>query len=179
MKLLYSPIDIDISKIDVSKITSSVLKEGKYQPYWKTKDITTIDLAEIQYIIEQLPFDRITNIYFKEQTAFAKPHYDVYPDMEFADGEYQHILDHEPAGYRIVLIGNNDRLYVRCNNKFKQAVMPTIPGCYVLNSTQGLHMVKNDVGRKIIYFRGFVDPIKHRMLIDKSLTIYKDLAIIE
>ena len=179
MKILFLPIDIEIPSLDISKITSSVVKEGKYQPFWKTIDITDLNLTELKLVLDQLPFKRITNIYFKEQTKFASPHYDVYPDMHFEENEYENILSNEPAGYRLVLIGERDKLYVKSQGIFKPAVVPNIPGCYLLNSTESLHMVHFDEGRKIIYIRGFVDSVRHQLLIKKSLSRYKDLAIIE
>ena len=179
MKILFLPIDIEIPIIEISKITSSILKDGKYQPYWKSIDITDLNLPELNSVLDQLPFKKITNIYFKEQTKLAKPHYDVYPDMHFEENEYENILSNEPAGYRLVLIGKADKIYVKSQGRFKSAIVPTRPGCYVLNSTQALHMVNFDEGRKIIYIRGFLDSDKHQKLIEKSLVRYKDLAIIE
>lgn len=179
MKILYLPIDITVPEINVSEITSTISREGRYQPFWKTVDITDLRLANLQIIIDQLPFEKVTNIYFKEQTKPALPHYDVYPDMKFEDGEYKHILDNEPIGYRVVLIGNKDKVFIKSKETFKPAIVPNIPGCYLLNSTESLHMVKDDPGRKIIYFRGFVNKEKHRALIERSLEKYKHLAIIE
>jgi len=107
----------------------------------------------------------------------VSPHYDVYPDMKFDEGEYANILNNEPAGYRLVIEGSTDTLHVKSGNTFELAQLPSVPGCYLLNSTAGLHMVKDDPGRKIIYVRGFINPDKHSALIDKSLKLYKDFAL--
>jgi len=179
MKILYLPIDITIPVFDISKLHSSVYTGARYQPYWRTEDISQIQYPELFEVIDQLPFIKVTNIYFKEQKEFVKAHYDVYPDMTFEDGEYQNILSNEPAGYRIVLIGKKDKIFIKSKGKFKPAVLPTVPGCYLINSTESYHMVLNDSGRKIIYVRGLIDPEKHKALIDRSFNLYKDLAIIE
>jgi len=178
MKILFLPIDIEISKIDLSKINLSNLRGGKYQPFWKTNDITSTS-KELKLILDQLPFDRITKIYFKEQITFVGPHCDVYSDMEFEDGEYENIIKNDPSGYRIVLHGNNDSLYVKYQEEFKMAKLPTIPGCYLIHATEGCHLVKTDPGRKIIYVRGFINSKKHNILIEKSLHRYREFAIIE
>lgn len=179
MKILYLPILIDVPKFDNSKIVSYAIKSGRYQPYWKTLDITTLELPELNYLKEQLPFDKITNIYFKEQTTYAKPHYDVYSDMRFESGEYEHILNNEPAGYRIVLEGKSDSLYVKSRGDFRLAHLPNVPGCYVLNSTEGLHLVKNDPGRKILYIRGFLNKEKHESIIKQNYEKFKEFALLQ
>ena len=186
MNILFLPIDIEIPKIDTSKIQSTInvindltyIKTAEYQEYWDTSRITqTID-DTLQSILDQLPINKVTNVYYKEQRQAVSPHYDVYSNMKFEEGEYANILDNEPAGYRLVLEGSTDVLYVKSQGTFKLAQMPVVPGCYLLNSTAGQHMVKDDPGRKIIYIRGFIDSAKHQMLIEKSLKRYKNLAII-
>jgi hypothetical protein len=176
MKILYLPIDINLSNMIIPEVDFKNLVDGKYQPYWNTFKITDKNL---KYIFDQLPFEKITNVYFKEQQSIVKPHVDVYPDMTFEVGEYENILENEPAGYRIVLSGGTNKLFVKNGDEFKPAFLPTVPGCYLLNSTKGIHMVADDPGRKIIYVRGLIDPEKHRTLIDRSFNLYKDLAIIE
>jgi len=179
MKILFLPIDIEVPKIDMSKLKLADKKKGRYQPYWQTNDIIEITDDGLKSLLDQLPFEKLTNLYFKKQTRAALPHYDVYPDMHFAEGEYEHILKNEPAGYRIVLTGTNDKIFVKSQGKFKPALLPSIPSCYLLNSTEGLHMVNFDSERYIIYLRGFLDYDKHQSLIDKSLNRYSNLAIVE
>jgi hypothetical protein len=176
MKILYLPIDINLSNMVIPEVDFKNSVDGKYQPYWNTFKITDENL---KHIFDQLPFEKITNVYFKEQQSIVKPHVDVYPDMTFEVGEYKNILENEPAGYRIVLSGGTNKLFVKSGDEFKPAVLPTIPGCYLLNSTKGIHMVADDPGRKIIYIRGFLNPAQHTALIQKSLEKYKNLAILE
>lgn len=178
MNILFLPIDIEIPKIDVSKIQSTTIENARYQPYWNTSKITETVDETLKFVLNQLPLNKVTNIYYKEQKGFVSQHYDVYSDMKFEEGEYKNILDNEPAGYRLVLEGSTDTLYVKSGDTFKLARLPSVPGCYLLNSTAGLHMVKDDPGRKIIYIRGFIDSEKHQTLIEKSLDRYKNLAII-
>lgn len=176
MNLLFLPIDIEIPKINVIHLPSTIVK-GKYQPFWNTVSIKESVDKNLEFVLSQLPFDKITNIYYKEQVGPASPHCDVYADMHFEQGEYSNILDNEPAGYRLVLEGSTDALYVKSGNTFELAQLPSVPSCYLLNSTAGVHMVKDDPGRKIIYVRGFINPDKHSAFINKSLTLYKDFAL--
>jgi hypothetical protein len=177
VSILFLPIDIEIPKIDTIHPPSTIIENGKYQPFWNTSRIDECVDKNLKFILDQLPFDQITNIYYKEQKTIVAPHYDVYPDMKFEEGEYKNILDNEPAGYRLVLEGSTDVLYVNNGNTFELARLPFVPCCYLLNSTAGLHKVKDDPGRKIIYVRGFINPDKHKTLIDKSLKLYKDFAL--
>ena len=176
MKILYLPIDINLSNISIPEVDFKNSINGKYQSFWNTFKITDENL---KHIFDQLPFEKITNIYFKEQQAMVKPHVDVHSDMIFGVGEYENILKNEPAGYRIVLSGSPNKLFVKSGDEFKPAILPTVPGCYLLNSTEGIHMVADDPGRKIIYIRGFINPEQHAALIQKSLEKYKNLAILE
>jgi hypothetical protein len=177
MNILFLPIDIEIPTIDTIQPPSTIMEDGKYQPFWNTSRINETVDENLKFILDQLPIDQITNIYYKEQTRVVLPHYDVYPDMKFEEGEYKNILDNEPAGYRLVLKGSTDTMYIKNGNTFELAQLPFVPGCYLLNSTAGLHMVKDDPGRKIIYVRGFINSDKHNALINKSLKLYKDFAL--
>ena len=179
MQLLYLPIDIDIPPIDVNTIEKlSIRMFWHYKIFWNTYTISK-DQDFVKYILTQLPFKKITNIYYREQIGVVKPHLDVSPNMLFEEDEYENILSNEPSGYRIVLKGQPDTLSVHNGTSFKTAILPTIPGCYLLHATEGLHTVRPDAGRKILYFRGIVDPIRHKEIIDKNYQKYKDLAIVK
>jgi hypothetical protein len=106
-------------------------------------------------------------------------HLDVHSNMILEPGELDHIKTVEPAGYRIVLKGRKDSLFVYNGKTWINAIMPDVPGCYLLHSTQGLHKVNEDPGREMIYVRGYLDPIKHKNLIERSLIKFKDYAIYE
>ena len=186
MNILFLPIDIEIPKIDISKIQSTInvingltyIKTAQYQQYWDTSKITETVDDTLKSVLDQLPINKVTNVYYKEQRQAVAPHCDVYANMKFEEGEYANILDNEPAGYRLVLEGSTDVLYVKSGDTFKLAELPKVPCLYMINSTTGLHMVKDDPGRKIIYIRGFINKAKHQKLIEKSLKRYKNLSII-
>jgi hypothetical protein len=186
MNILFLPIDIEIPKIDTSKIQSTInvinnltyIKTAEYQQYWDTSKITETVDDTLKSVLDQLPINKVTNVYYKEQRQAVSPHIDVYANMKFEEGEYANILDNEPVGYRLVLEGSTDVLYVKSGDTFKLAKLPKVPCLYIINSTAGLHMVKDDPGRKIIYIRGFIDKARHQTLIEKSLKRYKNLAII-
>ena len=177
MNLLFLPIDIEIPKIDLTHSLSMIRKGKKHQWWWNVVNVDESVDKNLKFILDQLPFDKITNVYYKEQTRPVSPHCDVYPSMNFEEGEYANILDNEPAGYRLVLEGSTNVLYVKSGDTFKLAALPSVPSCYLLNSTAGLHKVKDDPGRKIIYVRGFINPAKHKVLINKSLKLYQNFAV--
>ncbi len=178
MTLLFLPIDIDI---DISSFSQedSASRLTAYNPYWASASISTTDIERNNFdtILEQLPFNKITTITHKFQEREVHSHVDVYPSMIFEQGEYQHIVDNEPAGYRILLNGNLDRLEIFNGVNWVVARMPKSPCCYLLNSTVAQHRVKDDPNRELIYIRGFLDKEKHCNLIEKSYSKYKDYAI--
>jgi hypothetical protein len=186
MTILFLPIDIKIPKIDISKIQSTInvingltyIKTAQHQQYWDTSRITETVDDTLKSVLDQLPINKITNVYYKEQRQAVSQHIDVYANMKFEEGEYANIVDNEPAGYRLVLEGSTDVLYVKSGDTFKLAELPSVPCCYLINATAGLHKVEDDPGRKIIYIRGFIDKERHQLLIEKSLKRYKNLSII-
>jgi hypothetical protein len=178
MKLLFLPIDIDLTGFDFKQYDRS-LENNQFNPYWDSTFISrdTIDKNNFDKILNQLPFTKITRLMFKTQKIAVGPHVDVMEKMILEDGEYDHISNNEPCGYRIVITGDRDKLNLKINDKFVTARLPSVPCCYVLNSTEALHSVDFDSYRETIYVRGFVDEIKNQTLLKKSLEKYKEFAI--
>ena len=102
---------------------------------------------------------------------------DVYPEMIFQPNELEHIKLNEPAGYRIVISGSTDSIEIFNGVEWVVARAPQTPCCYVLNSTSARHRIKEDIGRKMIYIRGFLNREKHLELLSKSYERYKDYAV--
>ena len=106
------------------------------------------------------------------------PHFDVYLNSKFIEEEeLNNIQENEPCGYRLVLKGSTDALEVFDGEKWICPILPSVPCCYLIDSTRLKHRVKNDPGRELLYFRGLVDKTKHLKLIEKSMKKYGDLAI--
>jgi len=178
MNLLFLPIDIDLSRLNFYQKDRSIqLKE--YNPYWSSSPIDkdTIERTNFNEILNQLPFEKITTLTHKIQQKKVESHVDVYPSMTFEKHELAHILENEPCGYRFVLKGNINSIEIFNGNDWVTAEIPAVPCCYLLNSTNGYHRIKEDINRETIYVRGFVDPKKHKDLIDRSYKKYKNYAI--
>ncbi len=178
MTLLFLPIDLKIPVLNFKQNNISS-RLTAYNPYWNSATISQEDIEQnnLTEILDQLPFSKITTITHKFQEREVHSHIDVYPSMTFEEGEYRHILDNEPAGYRILLQGQADRLEIFNGIEWITANIPMIPGCYLLNSTIAKHRVKEDANRELIYIRGFLDKDKHLKLIERSYSKYKDYAI--
>ena len=178
MSLLFLPVDIDLTDLDFTIGDRSIeLKE--YNPYWSSTPISDIvKLSQgFDKILSQLPFTKITTLTHKIQQRKVEGHVDVYPSMTFEEGEYEHIKDNEPCGYRFVLQGSLTALKVFNGREYVIAKLPKTPCCYLLNSTQGKHSVDEDIGREIIYVRGFIDKEKHNELINRSMIKYQEYVI--
>lgn len=178
MTILFMPIDIDLAGLKFSN-QSDGHRITAFNPYWTTTRVqeSVADETGLTQVLEQLPFDRITIVTHKVQERTVGAHIDVYPNMTFENKEYENICDNEPAGYRILLKGNLDKLEVFNGKSWITAPVPSSPGCYILNSTRAVHRVQDDPGREIIYVRGFLNLEKHRELLSRSYNKFKDNVI--
>jgi len=178
MNILFLPIDIDLSHFDFTQLDDST-KLKSFNPYWDSSLVTpdTVIKNGFNRILDQLPLTKITMLSYKIQKSIVGEHVDVYPEMNFKEGELEHIKANEPSGYRFVIKGATDSVEVFNGKEWVTACSPAVPCCYLLNATSGKHRVKADPDRRIIYVRGFLDQSKHRTLIEKSYSKYKDYAI--
>lgn len=174
--LIFLPIEIDIASINFSIDKPS---KPTFQGLWQTKELSENEIldSEIKFITDQLPYERITLGKYNTQSSIVPPHIDVQPSWTTTLEEYEHIKNNEPAGYRVVLIGERDSLEVFDNLEWRKAVLPKVPFAYVLNSTQYKHKVREETGRQTLYFRGFLDETKHKKLINQNLEKYREYAI--
>jgi hypothetical protein len=178
MNLLFLPIDINLENFSFSQ-EENPEKNNLFNPWWNSTFINedTIKKNNFDNILNQLPFTKITRLFYKTQKVAVSSHVDVMSQMMMEDGEYEHIKLNEPCGYRIVINGDLDKLKILNNGKWCTAKIPSTPCCYVLNSTELYHSVESDQLRETIYVRGFIDQEKHRLLIEKSLKKFKEYAI--
>ncbi len=181
-KLIYTPIDIDLTGFTFEPDADADVAPD-FKVWWTSSRISKESIIKnnLQHIFDQLPFTKITRLVFKIQTVPAGPHYDVFKELPFdsrlEEGEYDHIFNNEPCGYRIVLNGGIDRLSIFVGKKWVTPLQCSAPCVYLINSTSALHQVADDPGRRTIYVRGFIDPEKNKILIERSLEKFKYLAI--
>lgn len=178
MTILFLPIDIDLSDFEFEQTDKSQLIPKQWNPWWETTVISRATQVKNQLdrVLDQLPFKEITTITYKRQEEPVAEHVDVANWARLKPGELAHIQAHEPAGYRLVITGSDDALEVYTGREWIKAHTPA-PGCYVINSTQGLHRVRADADRSLIYIRGILDSQAHSALVEKSLKKYGQWAI--
>jgi len=176
--LLFLPVDIELTNFTFKRYNNS-LEQNSFNLWWSASVILDdcVEKNDFNIVLDQLPFTQITRITHKIQTALVHPHVDVMPEMGLKNEEFDHIKNNEPCGYRLVIVGQHDKLKVHNGKEWVTARLPIVPCCYLLNSTIGRHKVDVDENREIIYIRGFVDPEKHQEIINRSLEKYKDYAI--
>lgn len=177
-KILFLPVDINLKEFAFKQYDSSV-ENSAFNPYWNSSFISNdcIEKNNFKYVLDQLPFTRITRIIHKIQRVRVGPHVDVMTEMKLEDGEYKHFVDNEPCGYRIVINGSPNKLKVYNGQEWVIANLPNTPCCYLLNSTSGLHKVDADDNREVIYIRGYIDPVKHKEIIDRSILKFAKTVI--
>jgi hypothetical protein len=180
-QLLFLPIDINIDLNEFKRThTETKIPTSPIQPYWDSValDKQSVLQNSVKQIIDQLPFSSITLVMHKFQTRPVGAHYDVYPNhMKFAPGELDNINENEPCGYRLVIHGSQNVLEVYDGDQWHCPVLPSMPCCYLIDSTRLRHKVKDDPGRELLYFRGIIDRKKHLDLIDRSMKKYSDMAL--
>jgi hypothetical protein len=174
--LLFLPIEIEISQM---MFTVDKSAQPTFKGLWQTKELNEEEIISsgINKITNQLPYEKITLAKYNTQSSVIPSHVDVQSNWTKTLEEYEHIKSNEPAGYRVVLIGNQNSLEVFDGVEWKTARLPQIPFAYVLNSTKCQHRVVNEPGRQSLYFRGFLNKEKHQTLIEKNLKKFKDFAI--
>ena len=99
---------------------------------------------------------------------------------------YNHQLENEPIGYRFIVSGSRDSLYM-CNEKNTQEKIfcstPKETDAYVINHCTQMHGMDPkesvDDDRVVGFIDGMVDPIKHQQLIEKSLEVYKSKSLLK
>lgn len=189
--LLFLPIDIDLQDLEFPELidTHSDIMGASFWTYeqlldnnskdplpWR-KDLDPIR-ENYKNIISKLPFETLENIRLSIQSKIVKPHIDVSNETKNKSLEnYNHYLENEPCGYRIVISGNKSALKLIVNGSIVTAELPSIPCVYLINSTTCHHFVDRDIGRKTVYIRGKVRPVEHKRMIEKSLDRFKNYAI--
>lgn len=176
--LLFVPIDIDLSDLHFKQAENSQ-ENHLFNPWWNSTFVSedTIKQNGFDRILDQLPVENITRIFYKTQRIAVGPHVDVMPQMKLDPNEYEHIKNNEPCGYRIVINGGLDKLHVKVNDQWITAHLPHTPVCYLINSTTLYHTVDDDPTRETIYIRGWINKDRHQKLIDRSLERFGDYAI--
>lgn len=171
--LIFLPIEIDI---DATAFNFDGPSHKTFGGLWDTRLIDESD-PQVEKIIKQLPYLKLTWFKFNVQAKDVPPHIDVQCNFVRDQKEYQHIKENEPAGYRIVLSGSTDKLEIFDGKRWQVARLPNCPFAYVINSTISLHRVLEETGRKTLYFRGFLDETKHKEIISINLEKYREYAI--
>jgi hypothetical protein len=174
--LIFLPIEIDIKNTSFSVNKKSY---STFEGLWETKDLTDEEIlsTDINTITDQLPYEKITFAKYNTQLNSIPAHVDVKPIWTKTVEEYQHIKKNEPAGYRVVLIGDKDSLEIFNGESWKKARLPSVPFAYVINSTNYKHRVLEDKNRQTLYFRGFLNRKKHLDIIEKNLQKYQEYTI--
>lgn len=188
-KLLFCPIDIEIPK-QLDFQIHEIVKNPDGASFWKSdhlldkisydnnaanwKDLSA-DKEIYRSIVESLPFSALHHVRISIQNRPVLPHVDVAKE-NYSKKDYQKYLNLEPCGYRLVIDGSKDSLYI-INNSPVQTTLPTVPCLYVINSTTCQHFVSGDLGRKVLYIRGILNKNQHYSLLKRSLKKYKEFAI--
>ncbi len=178
--LLYLPIDVEIPSINLDREGLYKVPPQILQPKWWDTVVVNVDPERMKLfkpIIDQLPYVSEPMIMHKFQNIPVGPHFDVYKAMRIPDEEFKNIQENEPCGYRMVISGNVDRLQILKGEEWLTPQLPSMPVCYLINSTALKHKVLDDPGREVAYFRGIIDPQKHKKLLERSFAKYGDLAV--
>lgn len=185
-KILFLPIDIDIPEISFP-ILENVKSNLPGASFWSYENLIenkeikkNIDPSKkiFETILKQLPILDLHIARLSIQDKKVNPHIDVNLATHQIDSKsYQNILKNEPCGYRLLIDGSKDTLKIISNNKIISTQLPKVPMLYVINSTELLHFIEGDIGRKTLYIRGTINEPKHKELIDRSLKKYSDFCI--
>lgn len=188
-KLLFLPIDTNI-KLDKEEILSNFSPEQNFH-VWNFEKLVEDNVryginsftkeAEKKYpsivkFVNSLPFTDISNVKINIQTEQSAMHID-FQRPENGKELYDNVSSNEPSGYRVLIQGSREKLYVQTDTGKHLARLPEDTNVYVLSQTECLHQVEEDTNRMILYVTGFVNTEKHQALLEKSLKKYNEYAI--
>lgn len=185
MKLVFCPIDLDVSSIThFPEIRNN--QNHSFNKYWdneilldepnKWRENLHEDCNQIKELVLQLPFKELHYVRFSRQIGPVLAHKDIIRE-HLSEQDWKDTKNNEPCGYRIVLTGEPDTLEGFINREWKPLFLPSVPCCYVGDTTGLTHRVQDDPERCLIYVRGIVDEEKHQQLLKKSLERYGDYAV--
>ena len=184
MKLVFCPIDLDISITSLPEIRQH--QSHEYNKFWDNEILLDdsgqwrsdlhSDMDPVKELVAKLPYTSLNYVRVSRQTGPVIAHKDIWP-KQVSPEMYEHFVATEPCGYRIVLQGSTDVLEAHVDGKWCTTYLPTVPCCYVADTTAIHHRVQEDPNRIIIYVRGFVDVESHKKLIKRSLDRYSDYAV--
>jgi hypothetical protein len=175
MQLLFVPLDIVVPNGMLFKLGDN---RHRRQQFWSTHSILgkETNYVEHRWLFDQLPFTEVEIFTHKIQLKEVRPHVDH--DVKNSSLEKLELLNSiEPAGYHIVLQGNNNSLEIYNGVNWVTPILPNAPSAYALNLTSCIHRVRTDPGRTTLYIEGKLDVEKHRLLIERSVKKYKELAV--
>lgn len=149
----------------------------------------------IEWIEENYPLDEL--YYIRIARANGKsipPHIDgnaVNPThkhhLAIRQETLDHILENEPVGYRFIVKGGRDKMYMCKEYDYTRDMswqqkhycnIPEDTDAFLINNQTQAHGVDEDVEDRLIGFiLGKVNPQKHNELIERSIQKYSDKII--
>lgn len=148
----------------------------------------------LEWIETYIPCDELYYIRIARASQAIPPHIDgnaVNPThkhhLAITQEALDHILENEPVGYRFVVAGAKDKLYM-CKEydytkdmSWQEKTYCTVPedtDCFLINNQTQPHGVDEDSDDRLVGFiLGKVNPEKHKALLEQSVNKYKDFVV--
>ena len=185
MKLVFCPIDLDVSSITQLPAIRNP-DSHEWNKYWDNEILLDEpntwrenlheDTESVKKLIMQLPYSELHYVRISIQKGPVLEHKDIRRN-HVNPRDWYYTQKYEPCGYRIIITGSTDVLEGQVDGEWQKLFLPTVPCCYVSDTSNLRHRVLDDPNRGIIYVRGIVDPEKHEQLLKKSLERYGDYAV--
>tara|TARA_B110000037_G_C17037361_1_gene472188 strand:- start:293 stop:910 length:618 start_codon:yes stop_codon:yes gene_type:complete len=176
-------IDFDQRNVDYDVRGQLFLhKKTNYEISTPKDDLTSSQLAVIEYCKKYLPFTDYINIKIHHiQSTGMVMHID-FGDQTKNPELYKHTQEHEPCGFRMVIQGTKSGdMAINNNDELIVPDMPEDTDWYLISHTGTLHGTPSNVDnikdRYVLFVQGWVDKEKHNELISKSIVKYKDLIV--
>lgn len=186
--ILWCPIDLPKCPVIPSAKTDFVwhfwevtkLTVNHSNPYEVTDFTEEVKNSHPELVkwFEFFPYKNIRNVKLNHQISLVKRHIDfTKPDMDPL--LHENNVVNEPCGYRVLIKGTRkNKLYVVHNGEKIYCEMPEDTDVYVLGHTSTMHGVDDDDDRWTIFTHFEIDELRHKELLQKSLTKYSKYAII-
>ena len=157
-------------------------KKTNYEISTPKDDLTSSQLAVIEYCKKYLPFTDYINIKIHHiQSTGMVMHID-FGDQTKNPELYKHTQEHEPCGFRMVIQGTKSGdMAINNNDEIIVPRMPEDTDWYLISHTGTLHGTPENINdikdRYGLFVQGWVDKEKHNELINKSIEKYSDYIV--
>ena len=154
-----------------------------FEPTDKWSDAANTRYPDLkQWMSDHLPYSAHIHAKLMKTRDLVLPHVD-YLDPNRQPDVYRHLVQNEPASYRLIISGNRTGSLYLCksvDSAVSDRVYPILPDdtdVYAMPYTNQVHGVDFENDRVMVITNGYIDVSRHQDLLKRSMEKYGDYLI--